>query len=111
VLKDMRLKNVSQGCKLNFFIARFSIQHPEICAFPSKVFYDKKLETRPSRLWNKELLPFWPKRKDTGRPIPHVLVDVQGKEETLTVSTEEGNERSKSNLLEVEKVVRINNYD
>jgi hypothetical protein len=41
----------------------------------------------------------------TNNPVPHLLVDVRGEEETLTVSTDDGNERSKSNRLEAEKVV------
>ena len=32
---------------------------------------------------------------------------IEGKEEHLTVSTEEGNEMSSSNMTEVEKVVRV----
>ena len=34
-------------------------------------------------------------------------MDVQGEEATLTVATEEGNERSKSNAAEADKVVSI----
>lgn len=46
-------------------------------------------------------LPFWPER------VPHIFVDVHGEEETLTVTSDEGNERSKSNEMEAQKVVRI----
>jgi hypothetical protein len=38
--------------------------------------------------------------------IPRLLVDVRGVEDTLTVSTDEGNEQSKSNAMEADKVVR-----
>ena len=40
-----------------------------------------------------------------GRSYPHVLIDVRGEEKNLTVSTEEGNEQSKSNEAEVDYVV------
>ena len=53
------------------------------------------------------MLPFWPNHPlIPDRTVPHLLVDVRGEEETLTVTTDQGNERSKSNSLEVDKVVR-----
>ena len=82
-------------------------QHPEICAFPAKEFYDNKLLTRESPLWNSYVLPFWPHYQPySPAHVPHLLVDVRGEEETLTVTTDQGNERSKSNSLEADKVVR-----
>ena len=52
------------------------------------------------------MLPFWPKHPlIPDRPVPHLLVDVRGEEETLTVTTDQGNERSKSNRPEADKVV------
>ena len=85
----------------------FIYKHPEICAFPSKEFYKNELKTGYSLLWGGELLPFWPGHPlIPDRPVPHLLVDVRGEEETLTVTTDEGNERSKSNSLEADKVVR-----
>ena len=57
-------------------------------------------------------LPFWPKYSSSPNLsddlllVPHLLVDVRGEEETLTVTTDDGNERSKSNSLEADKVVR-----
>ena len=55
-------------------------------------------------------LPFWPKHPSPNLSddllVPHLLVDVRGEEETLTVTTDDGNERSKSNSLEADKVVR-----
>ena len=36
---------------------------------------------------------------------PHVLVHVEGEEKVLTVSTEDGNEQSKSNEAEIDQVV------
>lgn len=89
-----------------FFPICFIRQHPEICAFPSREFYDGKLRTGYSSLWGGELLSFWPNHPSIAeRPVPHLLVDVRGEEETLTVTTDQGNERSKSNRLEAEKVV------
>ena len=40
-----------------------------------------------------------------GQTCPHVLIHVEGEEKTLTVSTEEGNDQSKSNDAEIEEVV------
>lgn len=48
--------------------------------------------------------PFWPK-DGSNKEIPHIMVDVQGEEIMLTVSSEEGNERSFSNSDEANKVV------
>ncbi|KAK7490439.1 hypothetical protein BaRGS_00018225 [Batillaria attramentaria] len=89
--------------------------HPQICAFPSKEFYDGRLETGYSKLWSADPLPFWPTlpwadQKVLQQRVPHILVDVRGEEETLTVTTDEGNERSKSNALEAEKVIEIFSY-
>ncbi len=71
------------------------------------MFYDGKLKTGPNRAsdakWyipqGKEL-SIWPVKAN-----PKVFCHVEGKEETLTVSTAEGNEQSKSNSAEVEKIV------
>ena len=64
-------------------------------------------------------MPFWPENTEyylattkvlqdpANQVLPHVFVDVRGVEETLTVATDEGNERSKSNALEADKVVRL----
>lgn len=104
---------------INWLSRPFGLQHPQICAFPSYKFYGENLKTGFSRLWQDKPLPFWPTNPDynpgagdlTGDPanvaIPHIFVDVRGDEETLTVTTDEGNERSTSNALEIEKVVRL----
>ena len=85
----------------------YCFQHPEICAFPAEEFYDNKLLTRVSDLWDGYVLSFWPHyQPDSQDHVPHLLVDVRGEEETLTVTTDQGNERSKSNSLEADKVVR-----
>ena len=87
--------------------------------FPSSEFYHDRLYTGLSQSWTKEPLPFWPENTEyhlatttvlhnpANRVLPHVFVDVRGAEETLTVATDEGNERSKSNALEADKVVRL----
>ncbi|WAR23838.1 HELZ2-like protein [Mya arenaria] len=75
--------------------------HPQICEFPSHTFYDKKLQTRHG-LWRDNPLRIWP--ADQYVSYPHVLIHVEGEEKTLTVSTEDGNEHSKSNELEMEEL-------
>ncbi|XP_067677519.1 3'-5' exoribonuclease HELZ2-like [Haliotis asinina] len=83
--------------------------HPKICMFPSNQFYSGRLETGPHRIdearWyiapGKEL-SIWPEKTN-----PKVFCHVEGEETTLTVSTEEGNEQSKSNMKEVDKVVDV----
>ncbi|XP_022318580.2 3'-5' exoribonuclease HELZ2-like [Crassostrea virginica] len=78
--------------------------HPGICEFPSKQFYDGKLQTGSSPKWDiKTPLRIWINRKK----IPIVFCHVEGEEEYLAVSTEEGNEQSCSNKKEVDKVVKI----
>ena len=42
-----------------------------------------------------------------GGQYPHVLVHVEGEEKMLTVSTEDGNEHSRSNSAEIDAVVSI----
>ncbi|XP_076462248.1 3'-5' exoribonuclease HELZ2-like isoform X2 [Babylonia areolata] len=82
--------------------------HPEICAFPSREFYEGGLKTGYSTLWGGELLPLWPSDPMIPkRQVPHLLINVCGEEEMLTVNTDQGNERSKSNSLEAEKVIEI----
>lgn len=48
-------------------------------------------------------MKIWP--RDIKESYPHVLVHVEGEEKVLTVSTEEGNEQSKSNDAEIDVVV------
>lgn len=85
-----------------FYYAVFP-QHPAISEFPSQEFYNGQLETRLSPLWTGSPLPFWPLLRN--EPVPHLFVDVRGQEEMLTVTTDEGNEKSKSNKQEARKVV------
>ncbi|KAA0722812.1 PPAR-gamma DNA-binding domain-interacting protein 1 [Triplophysa tibetana] len=75
-------------------------QHEEICRFPSKEFYDDKLKTAakrgPCHLLNKDKLP-------TAILFGHV----DGKEESLVVSTEQGNENSMKNAEEAKQAVNV----
>ncbi|XP_069126954.1 3'-5' exoribonuclease HELZ2-like [Argopecten irradians] len=83
--------------------------NPWICSFPSQAFYDNELTTdrtytsgwlvnRPLKIW-KDNSPM------THKPI--AFFHVEGKETTLDVSTEDGNEKSKSNMDEARLVVKI----
>uniref|UniRef100_K7G1I5 Helicase with zinc finger 2 n=1 Tax=Pelodiscus sinensis TaxID=13735 RepID=K7G1I5_PELSI len=73
----------------------------EICRFPSQEFYKSKLMTSPElRRPNSAL-------EHQGRSCPILFGHIEGKEQSLMVSTEEGNENSKANLEEVEQAVRI----
>ncbi|XP_070570218.1 3'-5' exoribonuclease HELZ2-like [Ptychodera flava] len=77
--------------------------HPGICRFPSEHFYDGKLETAAQVLHRPRGLNIWP----GGEQNPTVFCHIVGTEERLTVSTSEGSEQSRSNLDEVEQVVRM----
>ncbi|KAL3868508.1 hypothetical protein ACJMK2_041309 [Sinanodonta woodiana] len=92
--------------------------HPRLCDFPSMEFYDNKLITGPSDLWKEGYwkegfigqskywisnpLKMWPHKKYT-----HVFCHIEGEEEVLTVTTEEGNEHSRSNIEEVKQIVKV----
>ena len=55
--------------------------------------------------FRQNLINFWPKH--TARDyVPLAFCNVVGQEEELVVTSDEGNERSKSNKQEEEKVVR-----
>ncbi|NXN88799.1 HELZ2 Helicase, partial [Bombycilla garrulus] len=76
--------------------------HKSICEFPSQEFYDRRLKTcpqlarKPSVLYHRD-----------NNCCPVIFGHVEGKEHSLMISTEEGNENSKANLEEVAHVVRI----
>ncbi|XP_050972079.1 helicase with zinc finger domain 2-like [Labeo rohita] len=76
--------------------------HEEICRFPSKEFYEDKLKTGAKRgpryLLNKY-----------GLPTAILFGHVQGKEDSLVVSTKEGNENSVANIEEAEQAVCVAN--
>lgn len=71
----------------------------DICAFPSNEFYGGRLQTgipAKSKL-------FLTETKQTCIVFGHV----EGKEKSLVVRTEQGNENSKANMEEAEEVVRV----
>lgn len=74
----------------------------DICRFPSQEFYRSKLTTCPELKRAPSALEH---RHKSGCPI--IFGHIEGKEQSLMVSTEEGNENSRANLEEVEQVVRI----
>ncbi|VDH97755.1 Hypothetical predicted protein [Mytilus galloprovincialis] len=77
--------------------------HPSICKFPSKCFYQDKLRTIQCLSWEENPpLHIWfqPEKR-------HLFCHVEGEEVTLPVSTEEGNEMSRSNKKEVEQIMKI----
>ncbi|NXD13255.1 HELZ2 Helicase, partial [Nothocercus nigrocapillus] len=76
--------------------------HKDICKFPSQEFYERHLKTCP--LLFREGSVFC-HRDNKGCPI--IFGHVEGKEQSLMVSTEEGNENSKANPEEVEQAVRL----
>ncbi|XP_068761782.1 3'-5' exoribonuclease HELZ2-like isoform X3 [Montipora capricornis] len=88
--------------------------HKDICEFPSRQFYEGNLRTAGSvrdREMNrqdvsKKVVNFWPNQTGKGY-VPLAFCNVVGEEEELVVTTEEGNERSKSNKKEKEKVVEV----
>lgn len=83
-------------------MTNFTFQNPEICEFPSQQFYKGALITKPG-LWLSKRMNVWPKiDKDI---YPHVFVHVNGEEKMLTVTTEDGNEQSRSNAEEIKHVV------
>ncbi|KAI4884903.1 hypothetical protein NFI96_031681, partial [Prochilodus magdalenae] len=72
----------------------------DICAFPSKEFYEGRLKT---------IKPHKPKVFMTEFHYPTSIIfgHVEVKELSLVVSTERGNENSKANVEEAEEAVRI----
>ncbi|XP_038605944.1 helicase with zinc finger domain 2 [Tachyglossus aculeatus] len=76
--------------------------HKDICRFPSKEFYNNRLQTCPDLKWPPSV--FFHKEKAC---CPIIFGYIEGKEQSLLVSTDEGNENSRANLEEVEQVVRI----
>ncbi|XP_071820469.1 3'-5' exoribonuclease HELZ2-like isoform X2 [Apostichopus japonicus] len=80
--------------------------HEEICHFPSEAFYEGELQTAEAvkkRIFDEQTGRIWP----NGPDYPRVFCHIVGVEEMLTVRSEEGNEMSRSNPLEIYQVVRI----
>lgn len=79
-----------------------SPQHKDICVFPSMEFYEQKLKT-----WQGLRRPPSVLGHIDRESCPVIFGHVQGHEQSLLVSTDEGNENSKANLDEVAEVVRV----
>ncbi|KAK3577501.1 hypothetical protein CHS0354_026455 [Potamilus streckersoni] len=105
--EDLKSTNYRQNVKYSFLNIQYRM-HPELCEFPSRKFYSGNLQTAPqvfTRENENPPLTLWPVPQK-----PHVLCHVDGSEEIQTVSSEEGNEMSRSNPEEVKQVVRIFKY-
>ncbi|XP_016044208.2 helicase with zinc finger domain 2 isoform X2 [Erinaceus europaeus] len=76
--------------------------HEGICAFPSMEFYKNQLKTWQGLQRQPSVLGHAGKNS-----CPVIFGYVQGHEQSLLVSTDEGNENSKANPEEVAEVVRI----
>ncbi|KGL76775.1 Helicase with zinc finger domain 2, partial [Tinamus guttatus] len=76
--------------------------HKDICKFPSQEFYERNLKTSPSVF--REASVFC--HRDN-KCCPIIFGHIEGKEQSLMISTEEGNENSKANPEEVEQAVRL----
>ncbi|XP_021110909.1 helicase with zinc finger domain 2 isoform X2 [Heterocephalus glaber] len=76
--------------------------HEVICAFPSAEFYGGKLRTCQGLRRPPSILGHAHKES-----CPVIFGHVQGHEQRLLVTTEEGNENSRANLEEVAEVIRI----
>ncbi|XP_063152940.1 3'-5' exoribonuclease HELZ2 [Candoia aspera] len=77
--------------------------HRAICTFPSKAFYNDRLKTSPSLIRRSSMLY----HHSESACCPIIFGHVEGRERSLMVSTEDGNENSRANLEEVQQVVRI----
>ncbi|NWU70963.1 HELZ2 Helicase, partial [Pterocles burchelli] len=76
--------------------------HKSICEFPSQEFYKRRLKTCPQLLRKPSVF-----HHKTNECCPIIFGHVEGKEQSLMISTEEGNENSKANLEEAEQAVRL----
>lgn len=82
--------------------------HSEISNISSKFFYDEQITTDSSveKKFKNTNKSVWPHSKD-GLPIPVVFCHLEGEEESLTVSSDEGNEYSKKNKEEVSATIQV----
>ncbi|KAM6404229.1 3'-5' exoribonuclease HELZ2 [Rhynochetos jubatus] len=76
--------------------------HKSICEFPSQEFYETRLKTCPQLLRKPSVFH----HKDNAC-CPVIFGHLEGKEQSLMISTEEGNENSKANLDEAAQAVRM----
>lgn len=73
------------------------MQHKDICEFPSQEFYEDRLKTAVEQ--PRSIL-----RVDS-RSMPVVFGHIEGKAISLIANTAKGNENSKANMAERDKVV------
>jgi len=76
-------------------------QHKAIMSFSSEQFYAGRLTIGSELQAQPSPLDLWP----AGSEGPIAFVHIEGVEQTLTVATDEGSEKSKSNIDEVLLVV------
>ncbi|NXG16697.1 HELZ2 Helicase, partial [Grallaria varia] len=76
--------------------------HKDICEFPSQEFYERRLQTCPQLPRRPSVL-----HHQDNSCCPIIFGHVEGKEQSLMISTEEGNENSKANPEEAAQAVRI----
>lgn len=76
--------------------------HKDICSFPSMEFYGSKLKTWSDLKRPRSILGHAGKES-----CPVIFGYVQGQEQRLLVSTEDGNENSRANPEEVAEVVSV----
>jgi len=77
------------------------LKHEAIQSFPSEHFYGGHLTVGLTQQSMSSTLPFWPRSSDE----PIMFIHVIGAEKSLTVTTAEGSEQSKSNLKEASLAV------
>jgi len=75
-------------------------------SFPSQQFYDGRLSIGSQLQTKASTLDFWP----AGPDAPTAFVHIEGVEQMLTVATDDGSEKSKSNVDEVLLVVSIHRH-
>ncbi|XP_060086564.1 helicase with zinc finger domain 2 [Heteronotia binoei] len=74
----------------------------DICWFPSITFYESRLKTCPGLFRHPSVFSHSDRKH-----CPIIFGHLEGKEKSLMVSTEDGNENSLSNLEEAEQVAKI----
>lgn len=77
------------------------LKHEAIQSFPSEQFYSSQLSIGRSLQAEPSTLPLWPH----GRDKPIMFINVIGVEKSLTVTTADGAEQSKSNDKEAAMAV------
>lgn len=73
------------------------MQHKDICEFPSREFYEERLKTAVEQPMSILCA--------NDKPMPVVFGHIEGEAISLVVNTAKGNENSKANMAERDKVV------